>query len=148
MDPVSMALKTMLSRTGSVRAQVDTQGPNHIKKLEAQRHAVILELVQIDQMIRGKFGVAYRRCGTSTCWCARGKGHPVNRITWTEQARSRTKAIPAEDIEWIKQRTEAYRRFRKRRQALRVLEDKINAALDAFEAKTVQRTNKQRKYLS
>lgn len=108
---------------------------------------MILELVQTEQMIRGKFGVAYRRCGTPTCWCAQGQGHPINRITWTEQAQSRTKAIPAEDIEWIKQRTETYRRFRKSRQALRALENKINAALDAFEAKTVYRTNKRRKYL-
>jgi len=121
--------------------------PHHIKQLEQQRQTLLTELLQTEQMIRGKFGVAYRRCGTPTCWCAQGEGHPVNRITWTEQAQSRTKAIPAEDIEWIKQRTETYRRFRKHRQALRVLERKINAALDAFEARTVQRTRRQRKYL-
>lgn len=122
--------------------------PNQIKRLEERRHKLTLELVQTEQMIRGKFGVAYRRCGTPTCWCAEGKGHPVNRITWTEQAQSRTKAVAAEDIEWVRQRTEAYRHFRKQRQALRVLEHRINTALDAFEAKVVQKTNKLRKYLS
>ncbi len=121
--------------------------PHHIKKLEQQRQTLVEELVQVEQMIRGKFGVAYRRCGTPTCWCAQGEGHPVNRITWTEHAQSRTRSIPAEDIAWIKQRTETYQRFRKQRQALRVLERKLNAAFDAFEAKTVQRTRRQRKYL-
>ena len=121
--------------------------PNHIRKLETQRQRLIEELLQVEQMLRGKFSVAYRKCGTPTCWCASSQGHPVNRITWTEQSVSRTKAIREEDIAWVKERTETYRRFRKNRQALRVIERQINAALDAVEEKTVQRTRKRRAYL-
>lgn len=121
--------------------------PQRIRKLEAQRQRLIEELLQVEQMLRGKFGVAYRRCGTPTCWCANSKGHPVNRITWTEQSVSRTKAIREEDIAWVKERTETYRRFRKNRQALRVIERQINAELDAVEEKVVHRTRKRRAYL-
>jgi hypothetical protein len=121
--------------------------PKQIEKLETRRQRLIEELLQVKQMLRGKFGVAYRRCGTPTCWCADSQGHPVNRITWTEQSVSRTKAIRKEDISWVKERTETYKRFRKNRQALRVIEQQINAALDAVEEKVVKRTRKCRTYL-
>lgn len=121
--------------------------PKHIEKLEARRQRLIEELLQVKQMLRGKFGVAYRRCGTPTCWCANSTGHPVNRITWTEQSVSRTKAIRKEDIAWVKERTETYKRFRKNRQALRAIDQQINVALDAVEEKVVQRTRKYRTYL-
>ena len=122
--------------------------PNRIRKLETQRQRLIEELLQVEQMLRGKFSVAYRKCGTPTCWCATSlQGHPVNRITWTEHSISRTKAIREEDIAWVKERTETYRRFRKNRQALRVIERQINTALDAVEEKAVQRTRKRRTYL-
>ena len=122
--------------------------PNRIRKLETQRQRLIEDLLQVEQMLRGKFSVAYRKCGTPTCWCATSsQGHPVNRITWTEHSISRTKAIREEDIAWVKERTETYRRFRKNRQALRVIERQINTALDAVEEKAVQRTRKRRTYL-
>ena len=120
---------------------------NHIRKLEIQRQQLIEELLQVEQMLRGKFGVAYRKCGTPTCWCTNSQGHPVNRITYTEQSVSRTKSVRQEDIAWVKERTETYRRFRKNRQALRTIERRINAALDAVEEKAVQRTRKRRTYL-
>ena len=71
----------------------------------------------------------------------------MNRITWTEQSVSRTKAIRKEDIAWVKERTETYKRFRKNRQALRAIDQQINVALDAVEEKVVQRTRKYRTYL-
>ena len=125
---------------------VHVSTPNQIRKLEQRRQALIEELLEAEQMLRGKFGIAYRRCGTPTCWCATGKGHPNTRITWTENAVSRTKSIPAQDIEWAKQHTQTYRHFKKKRQALRELERKLNAALDAMEEKRVQKTRKQRDY--
>jgi len=118
-----------------------------IKTLEERRQQLIEELLQVEQMLRGSFGVAYRRCGTPTCWCADSYGHPINRITWSEKSVSKTKSIREEDIVWVKEQTDAYRRFRKNRKALREVERKINSALDAVEEKTVKRTRKRRAYL-
>ncbi len=118
-----------------------------IKKLERQRQTLIQDLLHTKQMIRGSFGTATRKCGKPNCWCAEGSGHPVKRITWTEKARSRTKAIPVADATWIKTMTDNYRRFRKNRQALRTLERKINTVVDELEAKIVEVTKRQKEYL-
>ena len=118
-----------------------------IKKLERQRQTLIQDLLHTKQMIRGSFGTVTRKCGKPNCWCVEGAGHPVNRITWTEKAHSRTKAIPAEDASWIETMTDNYRRFRKNRQALRTLERKINIVVDALEAKIVAATKRQKEYL-
>ncbi len=118
-----------------------------IQQLERQRQTLIKELVHTQQMIRGSFGTAYRKCGKPNCWCAQGTGHPINRITWTENARSRTQAIPAEDIAWIETMTHNYKRFRKNRQALRALERQINSVVDELEAKIVAETKRQKVYL-
>lgn len=122
--------------------------PPHIAKLAQQHQARVKELLETEQMIRGSFGTAYRKCGKPSCWCAEGAGHPVTRMTWTEQARSRTKTIPAEEVAWVEAMTDNYKRFRKNRQALRALERKINAAIDEFEAKTVEKTKRRKAYLS
>ncbi len=118
-----------------------------IKKLERQRQALIQDLLNTQQMIRGSFGIAYRKCGKSNCWCAQGTGHPVKRITWTEKARSRTQTIPTEDVAWIETMTHNYKRFRKNRQALRALERQINTVVDELEANIVAVTKRQKAYL-
>ncbi len=118
-----------------------------IKKLERQRQTLIQDLLHTKQMIRGSFGTVTRKCGKPNCWCVKGAGHPVKRITWTERAYSRTKAIPAEDASWIETMTDNYRRFRKNRQALRTLERKINTVVDELEAKIVAATKRQKEYL-
>lgn len=118
-----------------------------IKKLELQRQALIQELLNIQQMIRGSFGTAYRKCGKPNCWCAEGTGHPINRITWTEKTHSRTRAIPTEDLAWVQTMTNNYKRFRKYRQALRALERKSNIVVDELEAKIVDVTKRKKEYL-
>lgn len=121
--------------------------PTKIKALEQQRQTLIQKLLDIQPMIRGSFGTAHRKCGKPNCWCVDGAGHPVMRITWTEDARARTKAIPVEDADWAEAMTSNYKRFRKNRQALRALERKINAALDELETKTVEKTKPKKEYL-
>ncbi len=117
-----------------------------IKKLERQRQALIQDLLNTKQMIRGSFGTAYRKCGKPNCWCAQGTGHPIKRITWTEKARSRTQSIPAKDVAWIETMTNHYKRFRKNRQALRALERQINTVVDELAAKIVAVTKQQKAY--
>jgi len=70
----------------------------------------------------------------------------MNRISYTDQGKSRTKTVQHKDIEWAKQMTQTYKRFRKDRQALRELEKKINTAIDQLETKTITRTSAKRGY--
>ena len=97
-------------------------------------------------MVRGTFGQVYRRCGKPTCWCAEGEGHLSNRITWTEDGKSRTKAIPAEDIAWIKSMTRNYKAFRKARQNIRELAARLSNLIDELEREIVEKTNRKRTY--
>lgn len=122
--------------------------PNTLRKLEEQHRKLIERLLDTQTMIRGSFGIAYRRCGNPNCWCAAegAAGHPMNRITWSENGSSRTKTISKQDVDWAREMAEHYKRFRKNRQALRALERKINLALDKYEAKVIDKTERKRGY--
>lgn len=119
-----------------------------IEKLERRRSRLIGELLKTQAMIRGSFGTVHRKCGASNCWCAEAGGHPVDRINYSEEGRSRTKAVKSEDVSWAREMTENYKRFRKNRQALRSLEKQINQAIDDLETKVVDKTARQRDYVT
>ena len=119
---------------------------NRILKLQKEKAAFVEELLKTSPMLRGTFGVAYRKCGKPTCWCAAGKGHPYSRITWSEGARSRTKNIPSQDTDWAQKLTENYRRFRKTRRTLRELEQDLKELFDQLEDQLVRSARKQRPY--
>ena len=121
--------------------------PKKIEQLVQRRERVIGELIATQAMIRGSFGTVHRKCGASNCWCAQGVGHPVDRINYSEEGRSRTKAIKPEDINWAKQMTENYKRFRKNRRKLRMLDKQINQAMESLEGKIVAKTSRQRNYV-
>jgi len=114
--------------------------------LEKKRSALMENLVRTSEMIRGTFNKVFLKCGKPTCRCAHGKGHLSLRVTWTEKAQPKTKAIPTEDANWIKKMTENYRIFRKHRQRLRALEKKMNQLLDEFEDELVTKTRQKREY--
>jgi len=118
-----------------------------IETIAKQRQKLIEDLLSTQQMLRGNFSKAYRKCGKINCWCVKGQGHPINRISWTEKATSRTKAIPVEDIEWAKAMTGQYKRFRKVRQKTRVLDKRLNTLLDELEQKIIGKTKKCKSYL-
>ncbi len=107
------------------------------------------DLLEMEQMIRGKFVIGYRRCGTRTCWCASAEiGHPQNRIVWGENAKNFTKAIPKKEIPWIKIMTTNYKSFRTARKRIRDINEEVRILLNELEAQIVTKTRKRRKYLT
>ena len=119
-----------------------------LRNLEKQRSLALIELQGIGHMIRGTYGVAYRRCGKLNCWCSNkdSKGHPSHRISWTKNGKSATKSIPKEDIAWIKEMTGNYKRWRGLRTKLRKLEQEFKNMLDQFEDEVIKKTEIVRKY--
>lgn len=118
-----------------------------LKKLETQKVELIAELKAIKRMIRGTYVETHRKCGKSTCRCAREiKGHPSYQISWTKEGRSRSKAIPKDDIPWIKEMTGYYKKWRSLRSNIRRLDDEERKLLDFEEEKTIQKTEDLRKY--
>ena len=119
----------------------------NIAKLEKKRALLVKELAAVSLMLRGKFGTTYRKCGKPTCWCADEMGHPYHRITWSENGQSRTKAIPAGDIQWARHLTDNYRTFRRIRTDIRTLDQQLRRVLDQLENELVNKTRKLRPYL-
>ncbi len=118
-----------------------------VQSLGAQHTSLLARILDTSAMVKGTFRQVYQRCGKPTCRCVDGQGHLSIRISWTEDAKSRTKAIPSADVAWVKSMTGNYKRFRKTRQRIRELNDKLNHLLDALEREILNKTNRQRKYL-
>jgi hypothetical protein len=118
-----------------------------LKKIENQRSILFSDLELIRHIIRGTYVETHRKCGKSTCWCAKeSKGHPSYQISWTKDAKSRSKAIPKEDIFWIKEMTDNYRKWRTIRSNIRKLEDELRILIDKLENDIIKKTEKLRKY--
>lgn len=108
---------------------------------------LIDRIIQLKEIIPGTYKEVYRKCGKSYCWCAqKEKGHPYKRITWSENGKIKTKAIPDKDIGWIKKMTVNYKIFRLNRQKLRKYEQRIHELLDKYEEKIISDTRKTRGY--
>ena len=122
---------------------------NKIKSVIQEIDHTVNEMINISHMIGGSFGIIYRRCGKPNCWCSNKEklGHPLMRITFNEQRKSRTKAIPSNDKEWIKEMTDNYRYFRQNFQKLRQCENNLNELLNQFEQEAKTETKGFRDYL-
>jgi len=67
-------------------------------------------------------------------------------ISWTKDAKSRSKAVPRDDIIWIKEMTGNYRKWRTTRASIRKLEDELRILVDKLEDDIIKKTEKLRKY--
>lgn len=118
-----------------------------IQKKHAQISDRIIKLIEEKPMMPGAFNTVFVKCGNTNCWCASDKGHPFNRITWTENGTSRTKSIPTEDIPWVKDVTRNFRNYRKTKRELKNLQTKLKLEIDNWEIQMVRKTRKTKAYL-
>jgi hypothetical protein len=120
-----------------------------IKSTLAEIERLVTEMTNVSVMVGASFGIAYRKCGKATCRCNsdESKRHPVLRITFTENRKSKSRAIPKKDEQWVKEVTDNYRNFRQNFQQLRICENKLNDLLNQFEKSTKEKTKILRNYL-
>jgi len=118
-----------------------------IKELQKRRNQLLKEIFAFRLMIPGAFKEVYRKCGKPNCWCHDQAGHLLRRITWSEQGVSRSKAIPAQDVDWIKNATRNYRRFRSKRREMQQLDKVLKALLDDYEKEIVEKSRLAKDYL-
>lgn len=120
-----------------------------IKSTLAQMESLVTEMTNVSLMVGASFGIAYRKCGKANCRCNNddSKKHPVIRITFTENKKSKTKAIPKHDEQWVKEVTDNYRNFRQNFQQLRICENRLNELLNQFEKNAKEKTRVLKKYL-
>ena len=89
----------------------------------------------------------YCKCGKQNCWCYKKGGHLFRRITWSENGQSKTKAIPEEDINWIKKITGNYREFQKKRKQIKELEGGLRKLLSEYAKAAIEKSRQLRDYL-
>lgn len=98
-------------------------------------------------MLPGAYKEVYCKCGKPNCWCYKEGGHLFRRITWSENGRSKTKAIPEDDIGWIKGLTDNYREFQKKRRQIKELEALLKELIGEHAKALIKKSRQQRNYL-
>lgn len=83
---------------------------------------------------RGIVHEARRRCGKPTCHCVEGEPHVSTILSDRSAARQRNLALPGKTLERFRTMTDNYRRVRKKRVRIAVLQREILEIFDALEA--------------
>ena len=118
-----------------------------IHALEKKRQKILEEVLSTKKMVWGSFCLIHVKCGNPNCRCARGELHPHQRMSWRENGRGISRAVPKEEYAWIEEMTENYKNVRELRRALNTLNEEMNALLDQLEEHIVKKTRKGRVYL-
>ena len=117
-----------------------------IKALEKKRAYALDKMLSVNLMAPGSYRKVYCKCGRKNCWCYSGKGHPYSRITFSEDGRSRTKAIHDSNIVWIKKVIKNYRDFKEEIKKIREYDAGLLKLLDQHLKEIIEQTRKKKEY--
>jgi len=60
----------------------------------------------------GSLALTHRKCGTKTCHCADGKGHPIWLLTYMKDGKKHVERVPEDWVTYVRQRVEEGKRFK------------------------------------
>jgi hypothetical protein len=90
----------------------DTKG-DVASRLRQRKYALLRGLHIPPDALPGSLALTHRRCGTPTCWCAKGgDGHPMWSLTFMANGKRRVEWIPNEWVEEIRPLVEQGREFK------------------------------------
>lgn len=123
---------------------------NNLKNIQKEISTLLDQIENLSSMLKGSYGIAYRRCGKSNCKCASedSKAHPFFRLSWTENGKQYTRTISDDDQDWIRLQVENYKLFRKNKRKIRLLQKKLGDKLTILEQKMIKETREEREYLN
>lgn len=78
----------------------------YIRELKARRQKLLAELRFPAQGLPGSLAQSRRRCGSKSCHCQRGEGHPSWTLTFMVERKKRVEHIPSELLEEVRERVE------------------------------------------
>ena len=81
-------------------------------RLRQRKHAVLRRFQIPPDALPGSLALTHRRCGTPTCRCAKGEGHPLWSLTFMVDGKKRVERIPDEWVEQIRPLVEQGREFK------------------------------------
>lgn len=95
----NLAMK--LAPEGKHAAFVQDKKASSLKKVRLPKDA-----------LPGSLAMTRRKCGTKTCHCAKGEGHPQWMLTFMEDGKKRVERVPEEWVDYVRQRLEEAKRFK------------------------------------
>lgn len=92
----------------------DLSRPKGMKaaQLRQRKFALLAKLALMPDALPGSLSVTHTRCGTPSCHCAQGEGHPVWQLTFMAGGKRRVERIPSEWVEEVRRRVEAGKAFK------------------------------------
>jgi hypothetical protein len=81
-------------------------------RLRQRKYAVLRRWQIPPDALPGSLALTHRRCGTPTCHCAKGEGHPLWSLTFMVNGKKRVERIPDEWVEQIRPLVEQGRGFK------------------------------------
>ena len=84
-------------------------------------------------LVKGSVYEMARKCGKTSCACARGQLHKSMVLSWSHRGQTRLRPIPPERLAELRRKTEEYARFRRARAQVSVVCRQILSVIDRIE---------------
>ena len=84
-------------------------------------------------LVKGTVYEMARKCGKSSCACARGELHRSTVLSWSNKGKTRLMSISPERLVELRGKSEEYRRLRGARAKVAAIGKKMLAAIDQIE---------------
>ena len=81
--------------------------------LKRRKRALLAHLRKIPRdALPGSLALSHRRCGKSSCHCAKGAGHPFYSLTFMVDGKKHVESIPMEWIDAVRPAVDSGRSFK------------------------------------
>lgn len=122
----------MLCYTSFV-AQSSARLRGSLRRLPLERQRLLRQLRRDDELAIGTVSVVRRKCGTSSCHCAEGAGHPQTLFLFKgDDGRRHCKLVRRQDEERLLRAGRFYREFRDALRQLRAINEREERVLVAL----------------
>ena len=82
------------------------------RALPARRRKLLATLALPPEGLPGSLALSHRRCGSPTCHCQQGEGHPSWTLTFMVEGKKRVGHVPHEAAESVRRRVEEGNAFK------------------------------------
>ena len=84
-------------------------------------------------LVKGNVYEIARKCGKPSCACAGGQLHKSMVLSWSDQGKTRLKSVPAQRLDELRHKSEAYQRFRRARSQVALISKQMLTVIDRIE---------------
>jgi len=110
-----------------------------LRQLHQEQSDLLGVMMECGPMIVGSVYLTYRTCSYPNCRCHKGQKHgPFVAISYTLDGKRRSRPIRAEDVEMVRAKAQAYKRFQTTRTRWRKLCRQCEEVLEKIRLSTAE----------